>query len=60
MELEPEYFTDDWRKLKAIEQDFLRVLKRVVGIECKITLVSPRPLERTAGKSKRVLDLRDK
>lgn len=60
VELEPEYFTDDWRKLKAIEQDFLRVLKRVVGIECKITLVSPRTLERTAGKSKRVLDLRDK
>ena len=60
VELEPEYFTDDWRKLKAIEKDFLRVLKRIVGIECKVTLVSPRTLERTAGKSKRVLDLREK
>jgi phenylacetate-CoA ligase len=59
VELEPAYFTDDWRKLKEIEKNILRVLKRVVGIECKITLVSPQSLERTAGKAKRVLDLRN-
>ncbi len=58
VELEPAYFTDDWRQLKEIEKSILRVLKRIVGIECKITLVSPQSLERTAGKAKRVLDLR--
>jgi phenylacetate-CoA ligase len=59
VELEPACFTDDWRQLKEIEKNILRVLKRVVGLECKITLVSPQSLERTAGKAKRVLDLRN-
>ncbi|MDR1194299.1 MAG: phenylacetate--CoA ligase [Peptococcaceae bacterium] len=59
VELEPAFFSDDFRKLKEIERNILRVLKRVVGIECKITLVSPQTMERTTGKSKRVLDLRE-
>lgn len=35
-------------------------LRTVLGVEAKITLVQPRSIERTAGKAKRVIDLRGK
>ena len=34
-------------------------MKSVLGLETKVTLVSPKSLERFQGKAKRVLDLRN-
>lgn len=47
-------------ELEALQNSVRRNLHTVLGIEAKVTLVSPRTIERTAGKAKRIVDLRGK
>jgi len=51
---------DSYRKLEEMERKIKHEIKTILQIDAKIKLVEPKTLERTAGKSKRVLDLRDK
>lgn len=60
VEIRPEWFSDNYREIIGIEQKISRGLQRVLGLEAKVTLVGPNSIERTAGKAKRVLDLRNK
>ena len=51
---------DSYRKLEAFENEIRHDLRTVLQLDAKVKLVEPRSIERTAGKSKRVIDLRDK
>ena len=44
--------------LQALQHKIHDKLKSVLGLETKVTLVSPKSLERFQGKARRVLDLR--
>ena len=59
LEIEPEVFSDIMADMVAFQKDVADRLQSVLGLRAKITLVEPGTIERTAGKSKRVLDLRD-
>ena len=49
-----------YAELEMLEHDIRHRLQTVLGLDCKITLKEPRSIERTAGKAKRVIDLRNK
>lgn len=50
---------EDYGALEKLQQQVRNSLKTVLGIDCKVSLVEPKSIERTAGKAKRVVDLRN-
>ncbi len=46
-------------ELEALKKTIHRKLQTVLGISCKISLVEYQSIERTAGKAKRIIDLRN-
>ena len=59
LEVAEEVFSDIMADMVAFQKDVADRLQSVLGLRAKITLVEPGSLERTAGKSTRVLDKRD-
>jgi len=59
LEVADEVFSDIMADMVAFQKDVADRLQSVLGLRAKITLVEPGSIERSAGKSKRVLDLRD-
>ncbi|HAA90322.1 MAG: Phenylacetate--CoA ligase [Thermoanaerobacterales bacterium 50_218] len=59
VEVLPEIFTDRYRDLEAWERKIERKLYNALSLTARVRLVEPRTLERTFGKAKRVLDLRN-
>ncbi len=53
-------FTDKYRDLELIEQKLKQQLYKVLSLNPKVRLVEPHSIERTEGKAKRVIDMRDK
>ena len=51
---------DEFAELKNIEAKVHKGLKTVLGLDAKVTLVSPNTLKRFEGKAKRIVDLRNK
>ncbi len=51
---------ENYAGLEALRQSAVSKLRTVLGIDAKVTLVSPRSLERYEGKAKRIVDLRNK
>lgn len=49
-----------YSELLRIENSIKAKLKSVLGLECKVRLVEPKTIERTEGKAKRIIDLRNK
>ena len=47
-------------ELEGLQSLLRRKLQTVLGIDAKVTLLQPRTIERTAGKAKRIVDLRGK
>jgi phenylacetate-CoA ligase len=43
----------------AIQERVRYALKNVLGVDTKITLVSPKTIERFQGKAKRIVDMRN-
>jgi phenylacetate-CoA ligase len=60
VELAPEYFTDNYGHLEAIEQRLKQQLHKTLSLTPKVRLVEPFSIERTPGKAIRVIDNRDK
>lgn len=60
VEIEEHVFSDVMAEMVAFQNRIADKLQSVIGLRAKVTLVEPGAIERTAGKSKRVLDLRDK
>jgi len=60
VELQDASLLDSFSRLENLTSTIREKLRSVLGLSAKVTLVSPGTLERSAGKAKRVLDLRNK
>ena len=60
VEVNERLFSDEIRKLEAVQKRIQNELESVLGISIKVTLVEPKTIERSEGKAKRVRDLRPK
>ncbi len=58
VEVTPEVFSDEIRRLQTLQDSLGQAIEHVLGIRVKVTLVAPRTLARSEGKAKRVLDKR--
>ena len=58
IEIEENVFSDIMANMVAFQRSVADRLQSVLGLRVRVTLVEPGTIERTAGKSKRVLDLR--
>lgn len=58
VELTEEAFTDEVRKLEALNRQVSESIHSVLGISARVKLVEPRSIERFEGKAKRVIDKR--
>lgn len=59
VELNENYFSDEMRVMHALEEKIKNRLRNALGLSAKISLVAPKTIERSIGKAKRVIDLRD-
>jgi phenylacetate-CoA ligase len=59
VEVTPEVFSDEIRKLESLQGQLESSMENVLGLRVKVTLVQPRSLPRSEGKAKRVSDLRN-
>jgi phenylacetate-CoA ligase len=59
LEVEDAVFSDIMADMVAFQKLVTDKLQSVLGLRARVTLVEPGAIERSAGKSKRVLDLRD-
>ena len=59
VEVTPEAFSDQVRSLENLRSEISMHIKQIIGLSAKVTLVDPGNIERTSGKSKRVIDLRN-
>ncbi len=60
IEVESAVFSDIMADMVAFQSKVADRLQSVLGLRAKVTLVEPGAIERSAGKSKRVLDLRER
>jgi phenylacetate-CoA ligase len=60
VEVTEKLFSDEIRKLEAVQRKIQNEIESVIGISIKVTLVEPKTIERSEGKAKRVKDLRPK
>lgn len=58
VEVEEQNFPDTMKELVEFQKHIHDEIFAVLGLRVKVTLVEPRTIERTAGKSKRVIDRR--
>ncbi|MDL2219049.1 phenylacetate--CoA ligase [Ruminococcaceae bacterium OttesenSCG-928-O06] len=58
VELAPELLSDEVRRVEQLSRDVSRAIEQVLGLGVKLRLVSPGSIERSEGKSKRVVDKR--
>jgi phenylacetate-CoA ligase len=59
VEVTPEVFSDEIRKLEALQHQLESSIENILGLRVKVTLVQPRSLARSEGKARRVSDLRN-
>ncbi|HPN29655.1 MAG TPA: phenylacetate--CoA ligase [bacterium] len=59
VEVSEQMFNDDIGSLDILRKNLERKLHSETGISCKISLVEANSLERTSGKTKRVVDMRE-
>jgi phenylacetate-CoA ligase len=59
VEVTPEMFSDEIRKLEALQSQLESTIENILGLRVKVTLVQPRSLARSEGKARRVSDLRN-
>jgi phenylacetate-CoA ligase len=58
VEVEPEFFSDRVRELEAFERKVRGAIETVLGLRVRVRLLEPGAVERSMGKSKRVVDKR--
>lgn len=59
VELVDSTLLEQYGELELLQQQIKHKLKTVLGVECKISLVEQKSLERFAGKAQRIVDLRN-
>ena len=60
VEVNEKLFSDEIRKLEAVQIRLQNEIESLLGISVRVTLVEPKTIERSEGKAKRVRDLRPK
>jgi phenylacetate-CoA ligase len=58
VEVKKEFFSDETKNLEGLRGKIENVMKSKLGIAVKVKLVEPKTIERSMGKSKRVIDNR--
>lgn len=58
VEVNEEFFSDEIKVLQSLSASIEKNIKDIIGISCKVRLVEPKTIERSEGKSKRVIDKR--
>ncbi|MFW6259743.1 MAG: phenylacetate--CoA ligase family protein [Tangfeifania sp.] len=58
VEVQEQFFSDEIRELEALRTKITANIQGTLGISVDVKLVEPKTIERTAGKSKRVIDNR--
>lgn len=58
VEMSDKLFADDVKSIERIERGIREQLRSVLGLSAKVRLVSPKSIERSEGKAKRVIDTR--
>jgi phenylacetate-CoA ligase len=58
VEITPQLFSDEVKKLEDIERKITKEIASTLGISAKIKLVEPKTIQRSEGKAKRVIDKR--
>jgi phenylacetate-CoA ligase len=58
VEVEQKFFSDEIRHLNEIRDKIRKEIEAVLSIGVKVTLVEPKSIERSMGKSKRIIDKR--
>jgi len=58
VEVEEKIFSDEIKKLRALEEKIKKEMESVLGVFVKVKLVEPKTIERSEGKAKRVIDKR--
>jgi len=58
VEVDAKLFSDEIKSLQRIEGKIIKNIKEFLGVTTTVKLVEPRTIERSAGKAKRILDLR--
>lgn len=58
VEVSPEIFSDEVKKLELLERKVCRMIESTLGISVRVRLVEPKSIERSMGKAKRVIDMR--
>jgi phenylacetate-CoA ligase len=59
VEVTPEVFSDEIRKLEALQHKLEASIENILGLRVKVTLVQPKSLARSEGKARRVSDQRN-
>ncbi|QTL97169.1 AMP-binding protein [Iocasia frigidifontis] len=59
VEVEDQFFSDEIKKLEKLSEKIKDNLQSTLGLSAKIKLVEPKTLERSEGKSQRVIDKRE-
>lgn len=58
VEVSDEFFSDEIRKLEALEHRIRKEIENILSIAVKVKLVEPKTITRSEGKAKRVIDQR--
>ncbi len=58
VEMTPEMFSDEVRTIEKLSQNVQRAIEQVLGLGIKMRLMNPGSIERSEGKSKRIIDKR--
>ena len=59
VEVDEKMFSDEIKHLQRIEAKIQKNIKEFLGVTAKVTLSEPRSIERSEGKAKRIIDLRN-
>ena len=58
VEVEERYFSDEIRELEKLSAKIAHTIQQAIGLAVKVKLVEPKSIERSEGKSQRVIDRR--
>ncbi|MBI9084347.1 MAG: phenylacetate--CoA ligase [Desulfobacterales bacterium] len=58
VEVDEKLFSDEVRKLQAMEKKLAKNIKEMLGVSARVQLVEPKSIERSQGKAVRVIDNR--
>jgi phenylacetate-CoA ligase len=58
VEVEQQFFSDEIKQLNELREKIRKEIQAVLSVGVKVTLVEPKTIERSMGKSKRIVDKR--